>query len=125
MLKLEDDCIYVGITSRTIELRYNEHLNGFMGAKWTKLHKPISIINRVDLGLTFYEAAQIYEQKITKTYIRKYGIDKVRGGFLTYDGQYKLFFGNYLKDNDFQALLTIIFLLTIILLLGLVHFIKR
>jgi predicted GIY-YIG superfamily endonuclease len=40
-LKLEEDNHYVGITYN-LNQRYAQHISG-NGAKWTKLHKPISV----------------------------------------------------------------------------------
>lgn len=72
VLKLEDDCWYVGIT-HNFNHRYAQHLSGD-GAKWTRLHKPVSIERIVWNGC---------EQKITEECITLYGRDKVRGGTFT------------------------------------------
>ena len=40
VLKLEDDCWYVGISMDPL-FRIGQHCNG-TGAAWTKLHKPLS-----------------------------------------------------------------------------------
>ena len=78
VLQLEDDCIYVGYTSH-LKLRLNQHLNG-KGSDWTKLHKPIKLID------VFYGG--IKEEQVTaRQYIREFGgMSKVRGGpYLTDD----------------------------------------
>ena len=73
VLKLENDKYYVGTTQRTIEERYQEHVTG-TGSKWTKLHKPLEIVERHD-SVDKYD-----EDKYTKIYMSKYGIENVRGG---------------------------------------------
>ncbi|EEM8427503.1 hypothetical protein DFQ98_08840 [Salmonella enterica subsp. enterica serovar Essen] len=76
VLSLEDGYYYVGYTTN-VEHRYQQHLSG-EGAQWTKVHKPISIIEIREGG--FEE-----ETAVTLEYIEKYGINKVRGGkFINY-----------------------------------------
>lgn len=75
VMKLEDDCWYVGKTSN-LNARIAEHfgLNGrFHGAQWTQKHHPISI-QEVVVG------DWDTENEITEKYIGMYGLDKVRGG---------------------------------------------
>ena len=71
-LKLEGDNHYVGITYN-LNLRYAQHLSG-NGAKWTKLHKPMSIQS------VWTDGNVELENNITLTLMKKYGKDKVRGG---------------------------------------------
>lgn len=73
VLKLENDKYYIGKTNKKLEERFQEHLNG-EGSEWTKIHKPIEIIE-------YNKYADDYdEDKYTKKYMNKYGIDNVRGG---------------------------------------------
>ena len=72
VLELEDDCYYVGITYN-LNLRLSQHWSG-NGAKWTKLHKPISVI------LVEYPSSIERENVITKELIETYGKNKVKGG---------------------------------------------
>ncbi len=72
VLKLEQDNWYVGITYN-LNLRMAQHWTG-QGAKWTQLHKPISI------EAVHYPASKEMENRITTEYMEKYGGDKVRGG---------------------------------------------
>jgi len=53
--------------------RYQQHLNG-SGSAWTRKYKPIL------LEKTIKNVSSFEEDKITKEYMAKYGIDKVRGG---------------------------------------------
>jgi cellular nucleic acid-binding protein len=72
VLKLEHGKYYVGRSIDPIK-RYQEHLNG-TGSSWTRLHEPISFLE------TRPEHSILDEDKLTKEYMLKYGIENVRGG---------------------------------------------
>ena len=72
VLNLEGGFYYVGKTN-DIAKRYQQHLDG-KGSSWTKIHKPLSISEIKPCTST------MDEDKYTKEYMIKYGIDKVRGG---------------------------------------------
>ena len=73
ILELEDGCYYVGQTFN-LNFRLSQHYSG-QGAKWTRLHKPVSVLKVI------YPATEPdLENKITKEYITRYGKDKVKGG---------------------------------------------
>ena len=72
ILKLEGGRYYIGKTN-DIAKRYQQHLNG-NGSAWTRKYKPVS------LEKTIENVSSFEEDKITKEYMSKYGIDKVRGG---------------------------------------------
>ena len=72
ILKLEGGKYYVG-KSEDVVKRYQQHLNGD-GSAWTKKYKPIS------LEKTIENASPFDEDKITKEYMSKHGINNVRGG---------------------------------------------
>jgi predicted GIY-YIG superfamily endonuclease len=72
VLALEGGRYYVGRT-KDISSRYEQHLNG-NGSFWTKKYKPIA------LEKTFENVSVFEEDKVTKEYMDKYGIDMVRGG---------------------------------------------
>jgi predicted GIY-YIG superfamily endonuclease len=63
---------YIGKSNDIIK-RYQEHINGY-GSAWTKKYKPISIEKIIE------NVSPFEEDKITKEYMSKYGINKVRGG---------------------------------------------
>jgi predicted GIY-YIG superfamily endonuclease len=69
VLRLEDDCYYVGITLN-LNQRLAQHWTG-CGAKWTRLHKPVEVMRVVYQG---------HEQDVTNEMIATYGREKVRGG---------------------------------------------
>ena len=71
VLELQGGKWYVGKT-KNIEKRFKKHSSG-EGSVWTRAHKPISI-KETSPGDEFDE------DKITKKYMSKYGIDNVRGG---------------------------------------------
>lgn len=72
VLLLEDDCYYVGM-SYNLNIRLSQHWGG-SGAKWTRLHKPLKVLEVV------YPAEKTTENEITKRYMETYGSEKVRGG---------------------------------------------
>jgi hypothetical protein len=73
ILKCDHEKYYVGSTNRLVNDRIIEHFNN-NGSEWTKLHKPISIEKIIE-NIDNYD-----EDKYTKMYMNKYGIDNVRGG---------------------------------------------
>jgi len=72
ILRLEGGRYYIGKTTNVIQ-RYQEHLNG-EGSTWTRKYRPISLVKTIETASPFDE------DKVTKEYMSKYGIDKVRGG---------------------------------------------
>jgi len=72
ILRLQGGHYYVG-KSDNVEKRYEQHVNGY-GSAWTRKHKPISLVK------TIRSSSMFDEDKYTKEYMTKYGIDKVRGG---------------------------------------------
>ena len=74
VLKLEHDKYYIGKT-KNLSNRINEHLNS-NGSEWTSLHKPI----KPNPLIIYFEGDAFEEDKKTKEWMSKYGIDNVRGG---------------------------------------------
>ncbi len=72
VLQLEGGKYYVGKTD-DVAKRYSEHKAG-NGSVWTKLHKPIKILE------THESKSGEDETNLTKVLMRKYGVDNVRGG---------------------------------------------
>jgi len=76
IIKCQQDKYYIGKTKRDPKIRYQKHLNG-KGSVWTKKYKPTNFVN-------IYKNCDSYdEDKYTKMYMEKYGIDNVRGGSYT------------------------------------------
>lgn len=74
ILKLEDDCYYVGY-SENLNRRLSQHFNGD-GSKWTKLHKPVKLMG-VMVGGKSEETIETLRLMVI------YGKDFVRGGSYT------------------------------------------
>lgn len=72
ILKLSQGKYYIGKTDNP-EKRYEEHKSG-VGSSWTKKYRPIC------LEKIYRDASPFDEDKYTKEYMAKYGIDNVRGG---------------------------------------------
>ena len=72
ILKCENDKWYIG-RSNNPTVRIRKHFEKY-GSAWTSLHNPIEVENIID-NCDYYD-----EDKITKQYMEKYGIDNVRGG---------------------------------------------
>ena len=72
ILKLQHGKYYVGKTDN-LERRKQEHING-SACSWTKKHPLISIEQIIP------NASNFDEDKYTKEYMDKFGIDNVRGG---------------------------------------------
>jgi hypothetical protein len=73
VLKLQEDKYYIGKTYKLISERYIEHCKGH-GSAWTRRFQPIEVIEE------YNDVNEFEEDKITKIYMAKYGIDNVRGG---------------------------------------------
>ncbi len=85
MLELTDGKYYIGITSKTVEERFEEHKRGGYydhAASWTKKYKPVKVSFSRNLGAVSEIEAVASENKLTREYIKKYGFDNVRGGDL-------------------------------------------
>ena len=72
ILQLQHGKYYVGKTD-DIQKRFEQHLNG-KGSAWTKEHSPIKIVETRQITSSYDET------NITKDYMKKYGIENVRGG---------------------------------------------
>jgi len=72
ILQLEGGRYYIG-KSNNLEKRRQQHLNGTASA-WTRKYKPICVEKIIP------NASVFDEDKYTKEYMSKYGIDNVRGG---------------------------------------------
>lgn len=72
ILYCEGNRFYIGKT-KNLNLRFQQHMNG-EGSVFTSTYKPISIIEH------FEEKGEFDEDNYVKVYMKKYGIDNVRGG---------------------------------------------
>jgi len=115
ILRLEDGKFYVGITSKTPEIRMQEHLNGVRVAYWTAKHKPLEIIHTEDLGLIEKSKAEKRENKMVRALMKQRGLNNVRGGDLTSVEKYVKRFG-YVWNEDLWYPMTVVVLLTLIII---------
>ena len=74
ILKLEKGKYYVGTTSH-LPRRLAEHRQGH-GSSWTRKYKPI----KIEKSRKVNGSPGLDEDKETKEYMKKYGIENVRGG---------------------------------------------
>jgi len=72
ILELEGGKYYVGKTDNP-SIRISDHCNSY-GSEWTKRYEPVRVVEIIPNCDTFDE------DKYTKVYMHKYGIDNVRGG---------------------------------------------
>jgi cellular nucleic acid-binding protein len=72
VLKLEKGKWYVG-KSADIMKRYQQHLGG-SGSAWTSKYSPISLVESKPI------TSPHDENNVTKDYMKKYGVENVRGG---------------------------------------------
>lgn len=124
VLKLEEDKWYVGVTSNTPEYRFDQHRSGFGGAAWTKLHKPIEIFDQKLLGRMTYKEAEKSENKVVRLYIKKYGLNNVRGGDLRSTEEYVERFGWYLPKDSWELIFYIVALTLVIIGLTIMYYLK-
>ena len=72
VLKCQEGKYYVGKTDKTAMERFKEHTAG-KGSVWTRKYKPSELIE-------CFHGDKFDEDKKTKQYMDKYGIENVRGG---------------------------------------------
>ena len=89
VLELEDGCWYCGHTQDPLK-RMHDHAMGW-GSAWCKLHKPLT---PVDAHFTKWEIPDMGERErddledmLCETLQVKYGLNKVRGGYLVCCGK--------------------------------------
>ena len=73
ILKLINNKYYIGTTNKDVIERLQEHINN-KGSQWTKKHKVL----KLEKSIT--NCDKYDEDKWTKIYMDKYGIENVRGG---------------------------------------------
>lgn len=74
VLQLQNNKYYIGKT-KNVNKRLEQHFNkNIYGSAWTSKHKPIKLIE------TIKNIDDFDEDKYTLKYMKKYGIDNVRGG---------------------------------------------
>lgn len=79
VLLLENQKYYVG-QALDVDSRFKMHEKGKLSAEWTRLHKPIKILEIRKTQLDKVEDAIKTENSVTIEYMHKYGWKNVRGG---------------------------------------------
>ena len=87
-LRLEHGKYYIGKTTRDVDTRFAEHIEG-NGSAWTSLYPPIEVMETVS------NIDEFDEDKYVKIYMKTYGIGNVRGGSYS---------GITLSDNQVSVL---------------------
>lgn len=119
VLKLTDGKYYVGKTTRKFpDQRIKEHIAGFYTSQWVKKYPFKELVQIVNLGTIDQIAGEEAEQKLTLELMKRYGFQNVRGGRLNYSGKYIRVFDRYFRENDFQLLLSVLFMTGVIIFLG-------
>ncbi len=113
-MKCREDKYYVGITTKSPEVRFLEHVNKKHGAYWTMKYEPLEILKAISLGvMTKADAAQI-ENKTTRELMRQYGINNVRGGDVKDTDDYIQRFGYLFIKEDWQGIVYVILILVLL-----------
>lgn len=95
VLELENGCYYVGSTN-FINKRLSQHIEG-KGADWTKLHKPIQLIESNVVYVESINELTYLETEKTIEYMKLYGHEKVRGGRLVDVSGESEYFWRYIR----------------------------
>ena len=104
ILSLEDGCYYVGSTTR-LDKRFKEHVQG-TGAVWTKLHPPLGkeLMQTWEIPhMSLFQVEQM-EDVLTVAMQKKYGLNRVRGGYTVQTQMLKKRLPRHiLRNNYYQA----------------------
>jgi len=102
VLMLRDYKFYIGQSSdptKRIEKQYKGK-----GSAWTRLYYPVETVLLKSIGKLTYKEAEIYENKLTLKYMKKYGWKNVRGGYFT-NCDNEIVFKNLLNQKKRNELL--------------------
>lgn len=118
VLELNEGKYYVGLTSQiNPQDRINQHKNGFYSAQWVKKHGYKRTLQIHDLDRITSVDAHRVEDNMTRDLMKQYGKDNVRGGVLNYSGKYYHRFGRIFRDENWEALTLVVFLMLVIAVL--------
>ena len=119
VLLLNGGRYYIGKTSQHDPYkRIDQHLNKFYTAQWVKKHGFLDVTEIIDIGYHTGKSSAVAEQELTLKYMKKYGYQKVRGGTLTYSGDYVKVYDYFFTKDNFHQLLSILFMTGVIMYLG-------
>jgi predicted GIY-YIG superfamily endonuclease len=78
VLELENNNYFIGTTKNLLLAILNE--NNKLGSDWTKLHKPIALINVIKITEDKSEIIKQKHNDLVIHFMKKYGFKNVRGG---------------------------------------------
>ena len=126
VLRLEQDKYYIGITTQTVEARFEEHLKGSRSSYWTTKFKPLEVIDAEDLGMITKMQAEEIEDKVTIECMQKYGAENVQGGhFTSRDDVFTIKFHRVMTRLNWESIRMVLILLGLIVLVGVASFFKK
>lgn len=92
-------------------------MNRYYTAQWVKKYKLIETTEIIDIGnITKAEAFEL-ENHRTLQYMKKYGLQNVRGGKFNYSGKYVKIGNLYWRGENFETMVVILFILVAMLAL--------
>lgn len=128
VIKLKKSKWYIGITTKTPEQRFIEHRNNVRAAAWTRKYKPIELFDSRDLGIVTEVRAKTAENRTVREYMKKYGLNNVRGGDLSEIQAYRTFLNRIFPQSQWEWVrVTLVFIIMCASFLGMYiyeHFIK-
>ncbi|MFV9484416.1 GIY-YIG nuclease family protein [Christiangramia sp. ASW11-125] len=78
VLMLENEKFFIG-KSVDFNKSLKKHQNG-KASKWTKLHRPIKVVETIELGQENHTEIQNRIDELVQQYFKKFGFENVRGG---------------------------------------------
>lgn len=109
VLRCKDGKWYVGITTKTPEVRFAEHRDNIRAAAWTRMHKPIELYDCRDLGQTTEQRAKLAENRAVREYIKKYGLNNVRGGDISQTSKYSVFANRLFPQDQWELFRVVLY----------------
>ena len=125
-LKLADGKYYVGYTARFNPYdRIMQHVEGTGdGAKWTELHPPIEVVEIRNIERTSLSRIRALEQNLTWEYMKIYGANNVRGGWVNYTGRVVRFGDRILMGYLLESLVCAILVVVLSMYIFLRHYLN-
>ncbi len=117
VLGLKNNKYYVGITTKSPEERFNEHVYNVRAAAWTRKHRPTDLLASKYLGELCELEAKAREDIVTLELMRRHGVNNVRGGSYCQIDDYVTFMERFYTKDTWEGMKIAFVLMGIILLL--------